>query len=63
MKLTLELKPKSFIVPPHQFTWQDQKGLHADLIWNQFRKDPRETPVLRYMYKALDESSKDAHPN
>ncbi|MFL5339628.1 MAG: DUF6807 family protein [Gemmataceae bacterium] len=36
-----------------RFNWQDAPGDHADLLWGS-------QPTMRYMYKALDESSKEA---
>jgi hypothetical protein len=45
---------------PYSFNWQDKKGEYAELEYVTQFGGTRRTPVMRYMYKALDESSKDA---
>src|SRR5262249_7973786 len=45
---------------PSSFLWHDKKGEFADLEYVAARGGARRTPVMRYMYKALDESSTDA---
>src|SRR5437660_1104342 len=50
-------------LPALGFLWKDTPGLHADLFYGRTpaggNKDEK-TPLVRYMYQALDESSKDA---
>ena len=47
---TIGYSPQAFA---DGFEWQDAKGKHLDLLYNG-------KPVLRYMYRALDESTKEA---
>ncbi len=61
--LTLNLYRKKFGMPAFSYLWQDTLGQHADLYYGRTPEGGNtgeKTPVVRYMYKALDESSKDA---
>jgi hypothetical protein len=54
------VKKNQAVWTPRNFFWKDTRGLHADLFFGDAldSKDPA-TPFVRYMYQALDESSKD----
>jgi hypothetical protein len=58
LKCTIDTEP-SPEPGPSFFNWQDKKGEYADLEY-VVQSGVRRVPVMRYMYKALDESSKDA---
>jgi hypothetical protein len=57
MKCVIDTGP-SPVPDPRYFAWRDTKGEFADLEY--VAPSSRRTPVMRYMYKALDESSKES---
>jgi hypothetical protein len=54
---SVQLGGTSTVPDPAFFSWQDTKGKHADLILTALGGVRR--PVLRYMYRAYDNSSPD----
>src|SRR5262249_53548379 len=59
LKCSLSTDPPPPATDAGCYVWKDTKGDHADLEYVT-QGGARRTPVMRYMYKALDESSKDA---